>query len=357
MTLDDSALGPDKTVAGVSVPTFVQRKVSTRLRLRDGESNLLAGLLQQNDSNTVKGVPGAIHLPFFKQIFSGNDITSDQTEIVMLLTPHIVRTQELTESDLRPIYIGSQQNLGIGGPAPLIAPAEPAPAPVPAPPAVGAAQQARPTLVGPGGVQLAAPPGSSPVPGTVVVPPQAPATPPAVAPAAETNVPPATPPAATPPAQAAATPQAAPVAQTTLASPGLGSAQVIISPPGTAFRVGGGPYTVPLSVTNAAGLSTVTLTLVYDATKLRVRSVQQGSFMQAGGVNVAFTQQTNAGRVDITLSRAADSIGATGTGLLAAVLFDAIAPGTVTLTLAGAATGPGGTAMGLQFRPVTITVQ
>jgi len=79
--------------------------------------------------------------------------------------------------------------------------------------------------------------------------------------------------------------------------------------------------------------------------------------MQAGGVTVAFNQQTSAGRVDITLARAADSTGATGTGLLAAVLFDAIAPGTVTLTLSGAATGPGGTAMGLQFRPVVITVQ
>ena len=43
------------------------------------------------------------------------------TEVIMLLTPHIVRTQELTESDLRPIYIGSQQNLGVGGPPPLIA--------------------------------------------------------------------------------------------------------------------------------------------------------------------------------------------------------------------------------------------
>ena len=140
LILDNSALGPDKSVAGVTVPTFVQRTVTTRLRLRDGESNLLAGLIQQRDSNTVQGFPGAIHVPFFKQIFSGNDITSDQTEIIMLLTPHIVRTQELTESDLRPIYIGSQQNLGLGGPPPLIAAPEPEPTPPPAPaPTPGAA--------------------------------------------------------------------------------------------------------------------------------------------------------------------------------------------------------------------------
>jgi hypothetical protein len=132
---------------------------------------------------------------------------------------------------------------------------------------------------------------------------------------------------------------------------------VLISPPGTTFRVGGGPYTVPISVTNASRLSTVTLTLTYDATKLRVRSVQEGSFMRSGGVNVSFAQQVNAGRVDITLSRAADATGASGTGLLAAVLFDAVAPGSATLSLSGSATGPGATPMGLQFHPVTVTVQ
>jgi hypothetical protein len=110
-------------------------------------------------------------------------------------------------------------------------------------------------------------------------------------------------------------------------------------------------------VTNALGLSTVTLTVVYDPTKLRVRSVQQGSFMRIGGVDVAFTQQVNGGRIDMTLSRAGDATGASGTGLLAAVLFDAIAPGMTTLTTSGAATGPGGTAMGLQFTPVTVIVQ
>jgi hypothetical protein len=101
----------------------------------------------------------------------------------------------------------------------------------------------------------------------------------------------------------------------------------------------------------------MSLTLVFDPTKLRVRAVQEGSFMRAGGVGVTFTQQVTGNRVDLTLARAADATGASGTGLLAAVLFDAIAPGNATLTLSGMATGPGGAAMGLQFRPINITVQ
>ncbi|PYQ97227.1 MAG: hypothetical protein DMF97_14215 [Acidobacteria bacterium] len=304
------------------------------MRLRDGESNLLAGLIQEREANTVRGFPGAIHLPLFRQLLSDNVRQNDQIEIVMLLTPHIVRTQELTESDLQPIYIGSQQNLGVGGPPPTIAP----------------------------------PPGTTPIPGTVAVPPAATPTPTPALPPPVTEPPapptpalpaPATPPA-TPPAPTTPEPQipaAQPATEPPITSPGVGSARVVMSPSGTTFRVGGGPYIIPISISDAARISTMTLTLTFDATKLRVRNVQEGSFMRAGGANVTFNQQAGTNRIDITLSRGTDATGASGTGLLAAVLFDAIAPGTVTLTLNGAATGPGGTAMGLQFRPVTITVQ
>src|SRR5204863_9279528 len=129
-----------------------------------------------------------------------------QQDLVILLTPHIVRTHELTETDLKPIYIGSQQNLGIGGPPPLIAPqaeAAPAPAvpavapagaPAAAPPAAPGAASTNQQLRGASGT-IATPPGSSPVPGTVLVAP--PAGQPAPLPPAE-PVPPT--PAAPPPA-------------------------------------------------------------------------------------------------------------------------------------------------------------
>ncbi|HJZ71434.1 MAG TPA: secretin N-terminal domain-containing protein [Vicinamibacterales bacterium] len=414
VTLDNSQVGQDRSVAGVSVPTFVQRTVTTRLRLRDGESNLLAGLFQETEQNGVKGFPGAIHVPVLKQLFSSNTSTVDQTDIVMLLTPHIVRTHEITESDLKPIYIGSQQNLGVGGPPPLIAVPEPprpeappAAGAAPGAPAAGAPGAAQPPGTGnatviqrtpgsvvilpPGSTPVPAagtpPPGSTPVPGTVAVPvappgqPPQPAAPPATpepipgiaapppgaatnppgaaapaagaTPPAATPTPEANPPAATPPAAAGATP-AAPTAPSQ--SSGIGSAQVLISGP-TTFRVGGGPYTVPLLVADASRLSTVTLTLIFDPTKLRVRSVQEGSFLRAGGVSVTFSQQVSGNRIDITLARGADATGASGTGVLAAILFDAIAAGPATLTLSGTATGPGGAAMGLRFTPVTITVQ
>ena len=130
-----------------------------------------------------------------------------------------------------------------------------------------------------------------------------------------------------------------------------------MSPPGTAFRVGAGPYTVPISISNVSRLSTISLSLTFDPALLRVRTVQEGPFMRSGGANATFTNQVAPGRVDITITRSGDATGATGTGLLAALLFDAVAAGNTSLTVSGAATGPGGTPMGLQFRPITVSVQ
>jgi general secretion pathway protein D len=356
LNIEDTSRKNDVIIAGINIPAFGQRSVTTRLRLRDGESNLLAGLFQQQDLDSVKGFPGAIHVPVLKDLFSSNSRTSDQTDIVMLLTPHIVRTHEITEDDLKPIYIGSQQNLGVGGPSPLIVqPPVVEPAPVAPPAAVSRPAPQNPQR-GPGGTTVAAPPGSSPVPGTVLVP----VTPVQTAPNIVTSTGPETAAAAAPPPPAAPAPAPAPATQppaSPTTTPGIGGAQILISPPAQPMRVGGGPYTVPLSIANATRISSITLTLTFDPTKVRVRAVTEGSFMRAGGVNVTFTQQAGANRLDITLVRAADATGASGTGSLAAVLFDAIAPGPVTFTASGTATGPGGIAMGLLFTPATAIVQ
>src|SRR5262249_29267336 len=169
MTVENTAQSRDVTIANATYPAFSQRSVSTKLRLRDGESNLLAGLLQETSRNNIQGFPGAIRVPILKQLFSGNTQTIDQTDIVIVLTPHIIRTHEVTERDLKAVFIGSQgvagATLAVGGAPPLIQqPEPPPPAPTPTPtPAPGV----YPT---PGGV-LQPPPGTSPVPALVLTPP------------------------------------------------------------------------------------------------------------------------------------------------------------------------------------------
>jgi len=115
---------------------------------------------------------------------------------------------------------------------------------------------------------------------------------------------------------------------------------------------------VTLSALNMTRVSTVTLTLTYNPAALKLRSLQEGSFMRTGVPNTAFAQQADnaAGRIDITISRTGDVVGATGSGPLAAIVFDAVAPGAVNFRVSGTASGPGG-GIPLQFTPATVTVK
>ena len=122
LSVESSTLGAQINIAGQNLPSFGTRKVETKIRLRDGESTLLAGLLREDERRALKGIIGLIHVPGLRSLFASNDNSLTQTDIVMLLTPHIVRTHELRQQDVNPIYIGTQQNLGLGGPPPLIAP-------------------------------------------------------------------------------------------------------------------------------------------------------------------------------------------------------------------------------------------
>jgi hypothetical protein len=74
---------------------------------------------------------------------------------------------------------------------------------------------------------------------------------------------------------------------------------------------------------------------------------------------VSFSPNTDAtiGRIDLTWVRPSDTVGASGAGLLAGILFDAVGSGTSQLTLSGVATNPNGAAIPLQFTPTTIVVK
>ena len=120
LEVENSTVGPPILVAGQSLPTFGTRNVTTRLRLRDGESNLLAGLLRQEDRQMLRGFPGLLRLPVLRQLFSANDASVQQTDIVMLLTPRIVRAHQVTQADVSPIHIGPPRRMGITNPPPAI---------------------------------------------------------------------------------------------------------------------------------------------------------------------------------------------------------------------------------------------
>ena len=375
-SIESSALGPSISVAGQDVPSFSSRKVGTKLRLREGESTLLAGLLRDEQRKILTGFPGITRTPLLRTLFGATNDHINQSDIVMLLTPHIVRTHELTVEDLSSIFIGTQQNVGLGGPPPLIAP-PPVEAPAPVVPGAAPAAGTQPGTV-PGtprstanpepGVpptNLPPPPGTSPVPTLVTPPATAPAGAPTT-PTPVTGVTPAAPaglPAGMTPGPAGAVPPrdpaTTPVAPPGVVTPPATATQIIVTPPGTEFRVAGGPYTVPLSINNAARVSVMSISINFNPNVLRVRTVTEGTFMRQGSATTTFTPRIDAatGRVDIAVTRSGDQAGASGAGLIAGLVFDAVGPGGAVIAVSGVASNPEGGPIPLQFSPVTVTVR
>jgi Flp pilus assembly secretin CpaC len=390
MSLESSALGPNISVAGQDVPSFSSRKVTTTLRLREGESNLLAGLLRDEQRKLLTGFPGLMKVPILRSLFGQTNDEVAQSDIVMLLTPRIIRTHELTAEDLAPIYMGTSQNVGLGGPPPLIAPpaaaAPAAPAGTTPPSGVAPAPGTQPavtnpTVAGRPGAQLppvAAPAGAQtpnpqPPPGGLarpglqpppVTPSPVGALPPGgggtTPPPAGTGTPPAgaaTPPAGTQPVTPPRDP--AEPAPATPPTPSSTPAQIIITPTDRELRMGGGPYLVPVSINNASRVSTMSLTITYDPAVLRVQSVQEGTFMRQGAATASFTPKIDAvaGRVDITVARIGDQVGASGAGLIASLSITAVGQGNSLIQVSGVAMGPEGVPIQVQFSPVTVTVR
>jgi len=125
---DDVSLNLKIAVTNISgtgfggLPTFGNREISTIIRLRDGETNMLAGLIRDDERQSLAGVPGLSDIPLIGRMFAHSMKSTDQTDIILTLTPHIIRILDLTEADLRPFRVGRDS---IGPLSDLPAPLEP----------------------------------------------------------------------------------------------------------------------------------------------------------------------------------------------------------------------------------------
>ena len=294
LEVENSTLGPNIEVAGQPLPTFGTRRVITTLRLRDGESNLLAGLLREEDRRSLRGFPGLLHLPIIRQLFSANDESISSTDMVMLLTPRIVRTHELTQEDVNPIFIGTQQNMGISGPPPLIAPV------------------------------------SSNIPDEVD------------------------------------SPEIGDVSPSGMGADVSSDTSIFLGPhidvtPAMAseISVGSGGYTVPIRVSGAGDVATLSLSLEFDPRVLRVSSVREGDFTRQRSGEVAFAKDVDAaaGRIDLALTKWGAVTGNEASGLIAAVVFEPVSPGVSAVTPRGLGLTSSGVPLTLSFEPTTVSVR
>jgi general secretion pathway protein D len=111
---DDVSLALKVEVSNISgtgfgnLPTFGNRSITTQIRLRDGETNMLAGLIRDDERRSMAGVPGLSDLPLVGRLFAYNKKETQQTDILLTLTPHIIRVLDLDEVDLRPFRVGRE---------------------------------------------------------------------------------------------------------------------------------------------------------------------------------------------------------------------------------------------------------
>ncbi len=383
--IEVSQLGTPITTNGQTEPTIGTRQFDSTIRLQDGETNFLAGLIRDDDSRNDQGIPGLSDLPIIGRLFSDKSRTSDHTDVVLTLTPHIIRNAEITEEDLLPIWVGTDANVTFRGGSPRAESETEGPFEG----NEGTAEEIQDAIRRriqrlPPGLRAG---GGEPdeVDGTATPAPQQPATPPP-----GVNLTPATPPSdifrptvpATPsappivqppppPAPSATTPPAGGGQSSALRPPQDGAAPLSTAASRAAAATAGGSaarlaayrqadtaadagaavrlFLLPQQLAVAPGdqfqvavqvsadrpISHLPLTLSFDPKLLEVTAVAAGDFLGPAGIAEILADYSHPGEVVVGASRLGDQPGVTGAGTLVQVTFRALAAGSALVGFTG----------------------
>lgn len=269
----------------------------------------------------MSGVPGLSDIPVLRRIFGNTETSVQQTDIVLTLTPHIIRIPDVTEEDLLPLWIGTEQNIALRGASKQSAfgpslfesdGGEEGEAP---PPPELPVEEAAPRDEGefqsaaPGG--QTAPEAKPPVPEEPAAP--APQTP------SETEEPP---------------PPPEPPKEEPKPSSPPSTARVALNPSQVSVEVNQ-EFSVTATINSPSSVGSVPFHLVFDPAALEFASFSRSSpFLQQDGTPVFVLATVGGGgrEVIVGLSRQGGRAGATGEGELITLTFRARQPGTTTLT-------------------------
>ncbi len=121
LTVEVSNQGDPVTVEGfLPQPTFTTRTIESTIRLKDGETNFLAGLIQETAISSTTKTPFIGEIPFIGRLFSKTREDTRRTDLVLTMTPHIIRIPDITDDDVAPMWVGTTNNLTFRGVTPRI---------------------------------------------------------------------------------------------------------------------------------------------------------------------------------------------------------------------------------------------
>jgi general secretion pathway protein D len=153
-----------RTSSGTTAYQIGTRNATTTLRLKDGETQVLAGLINDEDRRNANRVPGLADMPGLGRLFSNNDDTVNKTEVVLLITPRVVRNIERPGIKLEQFNSGTESEVG-GAPLSLVPPPAPRPDAPPQPAEAAIPQNTpRPPAAGPAPAEPALPQTNQPRP-------------------------------------------------------------------------------------------------------------------------------------------------------------------------------------------------
>ena len=132
--MDISSVTGQSNIGGISQPVIGQRKIEHEIRLKEGEVNILGGILEDQDIRSLNGIPGLAQIPILKYFFAQSNVEHKENEIVFALIPHIIRSRDVTDLNERALEVGTASSIELRR-------ASQAPPPVPANDATPAAAQ------------------------------------------------------------------------------------------------------------------------------------------------------------------------------------------------------------------------
>jgi general secretion pathway protein D len=307
ITMEISSEIGQASIGGITQPIIGQKKVDLgEIRLKDGESSLIGGIMDDSQTKSLSGIPGLAQIPILKYLFGqvNQDKSSDET--VFAITPHVIRGADINELNVRPIDIGTSTTISLRHVA-KAASASPAPATAPG---------------------------------------QAPANP---APASQPGAPANQPPANQPPANQAQVPNAGNAVP----------ASFLFDPP-TIQAAKGNTFAVNLLISGAQNVYSVPVQVNYNPSIVSLVNVSNGGFLSQDGQAVALVHREDetVGQVTITATRPPGAGGVSGQGSVVTMTFQAKTNGQTPLAVTrGGARDPGQQAITVNGAQASVTVQ
>src|SRR6516164_8271065 len=301
ITMDVSAVTGQQNIGGISQPIIGQRKIEHEIRLKDGEANLLGGIMEDQQTKQLSGIPGLAQIPILKYLFGQTTQDHSENQIVFAIVPHIIRATDVNEINQRAIDIGTATTIE------LRKAARPASAPSASNSQPGQNQ----------GTPSITPTGQTPI--TQMRPTQ---------------------PTGTNPAQ-------------------TGTPSFLFDPP-TIQATKGNTFAVNLLISGAQNVYSVPVQVNYDPKMLQMVNVSNGGFLSQDGqvVTLVHREDESLGQSQITASRPSGAGGVSGQGAVVTVTFQAKTSGQTPLTITrGGARDPGLQAITVNGAQAAVTVQ